>query len=194
MKVFTLIALQASGGDSVEQASRPLAPAVRLQVAQSGVYQVGNLKLRIEVPGNWKTVVETGGLTKISFYSPDLKSVLTVRIQPDRFESGMLLGEKARKLVQRYASAKAGMESGWNLGKLSGRWVDFQRQGQLSVAPTKARLAVVKLPEGLLEVLFTAASVDFLAELPACETFLSSLRVLDVPDPKPPGELVAMSR
>lgn len=142
--------------------------------------QLGDTLLQFHPPTGWKSVVETSGSTKMSFYSPDSSSVLTIRIQPDRFENGTLLAEKARAILKkRYASATVGMQSAWSLGHKPGCAIDFERKVLPTEKPTKTRFAIAKIPEGLVEIWFTTSSDQFIGRVDVCEHFLQSLHSVE---------------
>lgn len=150
------------------------------QIHKQDPTQLGDALLQFQPPTGWKSVVETSGSTKMSYYSPDSSSVLTIRIQPDRFEKGVLLAEKARAILKkRYASATIGMESAWSLGQKPGCAIDFERKVLPSEKPTRTRFAVAKIPEGLVEIWFTTSSDQFNGRVDICDNFLRSVRSVE---------------
>lgn len=142
--------------------------------------QLGDALIQFHAPEGWKPVVETSGGTKMSFYSPDPSSVLTILIQPDHFDKGTLLAEKARTIVaKRYATAKVGTESSWTLGRKPGCRIDFERKVLPSDKPTKTRFAMARIAEGLVEIWFTTPKDQFPGRVDVCESFLQSLHSVE---------------
>ncbi len=172
--------LGAEGGFGAESQKWTTPATSSSQIHKQDPTQPGYASLQFTPPTGWKPVVETSGSTKMSFYSPDSSSVLSIRIQPDRYENGVLLAEKARAILKkRYASATVGMESTWSLGGKPGRAIDFERKVLPSEKPTKTRLAIAKIPEGLVEIWFTTSSDQFNGRVDICEHFLQSVHSVE---------------
>ena len=135
-----------------------------------GDYQVG-----FSAPLGWRKV-EQPAVSKVSFYSPDDKAVITVRVHPDTFAPQLLMSEKALLLMKRYPNAVKGLETQWSGARHTGRLIDFTRTEQKGQeTPLKFRLAAAPVGGGLLEVLFTAQEPDFTRKSPICDAILRSI-------------------
>ncbi len=179
-------------------AGRGTAPAPTAAKPGIGSYQFGKLEVRIAPPRGWRELTENGN-TRVSFFSPDGRTVITVRLTPDNFPAGTLRNEKVRLLAkQRYPAAAVLMETEWLNAEIKGRMIDFERAQKTSTsAPilyTRTRLAATGVTGGLLEVSFTAPATEFGTYLPACEQLLSSLRIQRPAEPALQPQLSAVTR
>ncbi len=150
--------------------------ALAERVDFSGSIMLGNVRLHLTPPAGWRTLSENGN-TKISFYSPDTKSVMTVRVGSDRSTLGLPLSEKTRAIItKRYSNAVVKLETAWFSSNLQGRAVDFERRDPIAGEPTTTRFAATCIGGNLVEVIFTTPSTQFFLSLPTCEQFLRRMK------------------
>lgn len=181
-------------GAAKPAASAPAAPRTGINA-----YPFGKVEVRVAPPRGWKELAEVGGNTRVSFFAPDGRTVITLRMNPDNFPAGTLRNEKGRLLAKRrYPTAQVLMEAEWLTPEIKGRVIDFERgqKNSATAAPvyTRTRMATTSAGGGLLEVSFTAPAADFSSQLGACEALMASLKIQVPEEPARQSQLTSVNR
>ena len=188
------VAAAAPASSAKPAATTPIAPKTGINA-----YPFGKVEVRVAPPRGWKELAEVGGNTRVSFFAPDGRTVITLRMNPDNFPAGTLRNEKGRLLAKRrYPTAQVLMEAEWLTPEIKGRVIDFERgqKNSATAAPvyTLTRMATTSAGGGLLEVSFTAPAADFSSQLGACEALLASLKIQVPEEPAQQPQLTSVNR
>lgn len=168
-----------------ETASNPASTTKPATPRTANGIQLGDFEVRFPLPAGWRKL-EQPSAAKVSFYSPDYRTIVTVRIVPDNYAPDLMMSEKALRMMKRYPNAKKELEAPWAGSGLQGRQIDFTRaQSGTDHTPLKFRMATAPVGKALLEVLFTSDAGQFERTVPVCERILHSIECLPIADPAP---------
>ncbi|MBM3847283.1 MAG: hypothetical protein FJ405_13500, partial [Verrucomicrobia bacterium] len=180
LSCLTWINWQCNAADTKPES--PKAPA-------KGKHELNGATVSVGIPRGWTELSQTG---RISFYSPDKTSVISIRLHPTSAtgQSSQLLSERTREIAQqRYHCSGILTEQPWTGLRHQGRIVDFEKvqkdaQGRTS-ATILSRLATTPTLNGLLEICYSAPAASFQKQMPELEGVLENLRL------ETPGDLQA---